>query len=236
MPSATEPRPIRRANHLALTVAAVLIAGTALPAQASASRTPTPARAVAAIAKHGRGASVTYSAVARGPQLSPMRQASPSMLATRPSVPMAPCTTDPAWLCGSIQVPIDRAHPKGRTIPISFRVFPHTAPASTARDALLVSEGGPGEADTNTGFRLFQFGPLTDQRDLLLVDNRGTGASAAIVCPALQAGAHARGRAAFVAATGECGTQLGEDADRYGSGDVALDLEDVRKALGYPLN
>ena len=30
---------------------------------------------------------------------------------------------------------------------------------------------------------------------------------------------------------GECGQQLGQDADRYGSGDIALDMEAVRSAL-----
>ena len=35
------------------------------------------------------------------------------------------------------------------------------------------------------------------------------------------------------AAVGECGAQLGDAADRYGSGDVALDVEAVRRALGY---
>ena len=39
----------------------------------------------------------------------------------------------------------------------------------------------------------------------------------------------------FLAIRGpRCGRRLGEDADRYGSGDVALDVEDVRRALGYP--
>jgi pimeloyl-ACP methyl ester carboxylesterase len=157
------------------------------------------------------------------------------MLATRPSVPLTPCADDPAWLCGSIRVPVDRARPAGRSLRIGFSVFPHTDPTSRAEDALLVSDGGPGYADTaGRGFRLFQFEPLTDQRDLLLIDNRGTGTSSPIECPQLQAGAHALGRDAFVAAVGACGTQLGDDADRYGSGDVALDIEDVRRALGYP--
>jgi pimeloyl-ACP methyl ester carboxylesterase len=37
----------------------------------------------------------------------------------------------------------------------------------------------------------------------------------------------------FLEAIGACGRQLGPDADRYGSGDVAMDMEDVRAALGY---
>ena len=157
-----------------------------------------------------------------------------SMLATRPTVPLEPCADDPAWLCGSVRVPVDRAHPYGRTIGIGFNVFPHTDPASSANDAVFVSDGGPGAANATAdgrGFRLFQFEPLTGQRDLVLIDNRGTGTSSPIRCPWLQHGVS--GHDAYLAAVGACGARLGRDADRYGSGDVALDVEAVRRALGY---
>ncbi len=225
-------RPLRRLLP-AVAVAIAAATATTLPAQATLSADP----GGSARENHSRDGTVVHGRAfgSSQPGARSARRASDAMLATRPSVPLTPCADDPAWLCGSIQVPVDRAHPAGRSITIGFTVFPHTDPASTAQDALLVSDGGPGYADTaGRGFRLFQFEPLTDQRDLLLIDNRGTGTSAPIDCPALQAGAHALGRDAFVAAVGECGRQLGADADRYGSGDVALDIEDVRRALGYP--
>ena len=149
------------------------------------------------------------------------------------SVALATCTDDPAWLCGSLPVPIDRADPAGRQISIGFTVFPHTDPTSTARDALVFSQDGPGSP--SSGARrdaLFVLGPLRAQRDLLLIDDRGTGTSAPIDCPTFQRDPF--GRVIVIAAMGECGQQLRQDADRYGSGDIALDMEAVRSALGYP--
>ncbi len=162
-----------------------------------------------------------------------LRRASVSMLATTPSVALATCADDPAWLCGSLPVPIDRADPHGRQISIGFTVLPHTDPASTARDALVFSQDGPGAPSSGArGSAQFVLGPLTAQRDLLLIDDRGTGTSAPIDCPAIQRDPF--GREIVIAAITECGQQLGPDADRYGSGDIALDMDAVRSALGYP--
>jgi pimeloyl-ACP methyl ester carboxylesterase len=162
-----------------------------------------------------------------------VRQVSASMLTSRPRTSLTPCADAPGWLCGSVVVPVDRAHPHGRSLSIGFTVYPHTDPTSTARDAIFVADGGPGDAATaSRDFRLFVFGPVTDERDLVLVDNRGTGTSGAIDCPRLQR--FPAEHDAFLAAVAACGAQLGDDADRYGSGDVAMDVEAVRAALGYP--
>ena len=69
-----------------------------------------------------------------------------------------------------------------------------------------------------------------DAHDLLLVDNRGEGMSGAIDCTEFQ-----HGTADFIAAERDCAAQLGAAASRYGSGDVAEDMNDVRRALGYEL-
>jgi pimeloyl-ACP methyl ester carboxylesterase len=71
------------------------------------------------------------------------------------------------------------------------------------------------------------FGPLLDRRDLLVIDDRGTGQSGAINCPALQ---HFTGD--VQAAVRACGAELGVASSRYGSGDVAEDVDAVRAALG----
>src|SRR4051812_26536015 len=170
--------------------------------------------------------------LAQGPRGS-STSATRSMLATRPAVPLLKCKEDPAWLCGSIEVPLDRAHPAARKLSIGFTVLPHSDPTSTARDAVFVSDGGPGFANSaGRGFRQFMLGPVTEQRDLVLMDHRGTGTSGAIDCSALQTATG--GAESIVTAVGACGKQLGDDADRYGSGDVALDMEAVRRALRYP--
>ncbi len=72
-----------------------------------------------------------------------------------------------------------------------------------------------------------RFAPGMEHHSLLLIDHRGIGASEAIDCPGLQ---HVQGDQTVAAR--ECGASLGAAADRYGSGDVADDIDDVRAALG----
>jgi len=45
-------------------------------------------------------------------------------------------------LCGTIEVPLDRAEPEGETIPIAFYVHLHTA--EPAAEPVFVTPGGPG--------------------------------------------------------------------------------------------
>jgi pimeloyl-ACP methyl ester carboxylesterase len=159
-----------------------------------------------------RGASSTARTRARA------RQASGTLL--------APCDDPAGALCGSIDVPLDRAHPAAGTIPIFFAVLPHTAPGP-AQGTILASEGGPGSSSTASPLFPFLFGALLDHRDLLTVDLRGTGRSAAIDCDALQ---HAT--EPLRDAVRACGAQLGPASSEFGSGDRADDIDDVRAALG----
>jgi pimeloyl-ACP methyl ester carboxylesterase len=64
--------------------------------------------------------------------------------------------------------------------------------------------------------------------DLLLIDDRGRGFSAAIDCEELQ-----HGTAGFEDAETDCAAQLGDTDNLYGTGDVAMDTDAVRAALGY---
>ena len=142
---------------------------------------------------------------------------------------LAACDDPPGTLCGSIDVPLDRRHPGGATIPIFFAVVPHRDPGRAA-GTILSSEGGPGFSSTAAadGYA-WLFEPLLGSRDLLLIDLRGTGRSAAIDCPDLQHGVGAPGDAKRA-----CADQLGASASLFGSADRAEDIEEVRAALGIP--
>jgi pimeloyl-ACP methyl ester carboxylesterase len=141
----------------------------------------------------------------------------------------APCSPDAGSdaVCGTVAVPLDRADPRHGTIAIAYELHRHTDRSRPSLGTIVTSIGGPG--GSNIAARdlwLEQFGSLLDRRDLLLVDHRGIGRSEAINCPGLQ---HVRGDQAAAAAA--CGRSLGAAADRYGSGDVADDIDDVRAAL-----
>ena len=141
---------------------------------------------------------------------------------------LAPCDDPPDTLCGSIDVPLDRANPGAGTTPIFFSVIPHSA-SGPALGTILGAAGGPGVSSTTEGLFPFLFASLLDKRDLLTIDLRGTGRSAAIDCDSLQ-----HGLTDLLDAIRECGAQLGPSWARYGSLDRAEDIEAVRSALGIP--
>lgn len=139
-----------------------------------------------------------------------------------------PCPARGFW-CGSLERPLDPTHPRGEHIGIAFEVHLHTAPGP-ARGLLVGAEGGPGFP--STGEReayLTLLGPLSARYDLLLMDYRGTGHSAAVNCPALE---HAP--KLTVEAIGACGESLGPKAGLYGTGLAADDLSALLQALAAP--
>lgn len=144
------------------------------------------------------------------------------------AVRLAPCPFAREWLCGQIRVPVDRAKPEGATIPVAFYVLEHHG-AGRARP-VFVTPGGPGDSGW-AAHEFYEGTALAAHRDIVIVDPRGTGRSAPIDCPDLQNGWH--GPAQLEVAETACAHSLGEDADRYGSGDVAMDVDAVRRALGY---
>lgn len=137
-------------------------------------------------------------------------------------------TAGPGARCGTVTVPLDRARPSAGSIPIAFQLYPHTDATRPSVSTIVMSNGGPGISSTWEGaFWQARLQPLLATHDLLAIDHRGTGLSAAIDCPGLQ---HVQGDPA--AAARACGAHLGAAADRYGSGDVADDIDAVRAALG----
>lgn len=135
---------------------------------------------------------------------------------------------DQGAVCGTVPVPLDRAHPADGTIRIFFELFTHTAPGP-AQSAILVNPGGPGFGTVaSSPWILYFFGQNLDVHDLLLIDDRGRGLSGTIDCAPLQ-----HGTEPFAAAEADCAAQLGRAASRYGTGDIAQDTEAVRAALGY---
>ena len=139
--------------------------------------------------------------------------------------------------CGSLEVPENPQQPDGRRISIGVAVIP--AAAKPARsDPIVLFMGGPGE-DAISAAPIFveRFGPLLDDRDLLLVDQRGTGRSNALNCDLL---AGERVDAPLhdlfpLASAQRCEKQLAARADltQYTVAQYVHDLEQVRRALGY---
>jgi len=160
------------------------------------------------------------------PEQKVIQQATASSAITWVECP--PEAQDLGAMCGTLPVPLDRRHPEKEKIKIYFELYLHTNPGP-AESAILGNPGGPGIA--TTPFRLFAvtvFAQNLDAQDILLIDDRGRGLSATIDCEELQ-----HGTAPFARAEADCAAQLEDAASRYGAGDVAMDTDAVRTALGY---
>ena len=136
---------------------------------------------------------------------------------------------DIAAYCGTLDRPLDPQKPAAGGLAIHFEFYPHRsagAPAGT----LVATEGGPGYPATQSREDyLALFDPLRADHDVLLMDNRGTGASAAIDCPMLQTAP--AWTTELVAA---CGRSLGDRAPFYGTAYAVDDLAAILAALGIP--
>jgi hypothetical protein len=130
------------------------------------------------------------------------------------------CNFAPRPRCGHIRVPLDRHRPAAGSIRIAYELFPRRQVNRPLLGTIVAVEGGPGYS--STGSRAYYrdlFGPLLDRRQLLIVDNRGTGKSEAIKCRRLQSY-----QGDYEQAVDRCGRKLGRTSDLYGSRIAARDL------------
>jgi pimeloyl-ACP methyl ester carboxylesterase len=84
--------------------------------------------------------------------------------------------------CGSVQRPLDPDRPGGPTIDIHYVVVPALARRKLP-DPVFLLAGGPGQsAIALAGNTMGLFQRLGNRRDLVFVDQRGTGRSAPLIC------------------------------------------------------
>lgn len=88
--------------------------------------------------------------------------------------------------CGVVQRPLNPAEPNGKKIEIHYMVVP-SQDRNKLPDALFLLAGGPGQSAIKVaGFGKAVLNRLNQRRDLVFVDQRGTGRSAPLQCPALE--------------------------------------------------
>jgi pimeloyl-ACP methyl ester carboxylesterase len=138
-------------------------------------------------------------------------------------------------------VPFDREDRTAGTIPVGFEWYP--AESGRPAGTIVAVEGGPGYPSTGSrDYYLELFAPLLGSRNLLLVDDRGTGTSALVNCRPLQRWRAADGNQEYVRRVAACGRQLNRarplpggghvhGSDLYGTANAARDLADVLAAL-----
>lgn len=139
--------------------------------------------------------------------------------------------------CGTVTVFEDREARAGRTLDLRVVVVPAVRP-DPEPDPLFFLAGGPGQAATEVIASVMpMFQRVQQGRDLVFVDQRGTGSSAPLDCPPAEAPTLADGFRVDVdlAEITSCRDRLAENADlRLYTTDIAMDdLDQVRIELGY---
>jgi pimeloyl-ACP methyl ester carboxylesterase len=130
--------------------------------------------------------------------------------------------------CGVVSVPENRATGSGREIGVKVVVVP--AEEVRLPDPVFWLAGGPGVAATDDLAGAVQFLRVVNRnRDLVFVDQRGTGDSNRLICPQ---GPDADRWAGDLRA---CLAALPADPSAYTTAWAMDDLDDVRQALGYDM-
>jgi pimeloyl-ACP methyl ester carboxylesterase len=157
----------------------------------------------------------------------------------RGAIELKPCN-DPFLtsevLCGKYEVFEDRAARTGRKISLNIVLLPALS-AKPAPDPVFYMAGGPGGAATSYAKADFING-LRRQRDVVLVDQRGTGKSNPLECPSPGSYEDMSGYFGEVMPLERvraCRAQLEKIADlKLYSTTIAMDdIDEVRSALGY---
>ena len=166
----------------------------------------------------------------------------PQSVPAKTLIPLEPCRisdidglTSTEARCGNLSVPEDPDDPKGRRIELAIAIVPAVA-TEAKPDPLFLIAGGPGEGSIE-GYAplLGAFAGIRRERDLVLVDQRGTGGSNRIDCDmpedSLEGGEYEPAELKTLA--GECLAKLKSPPQFYTTSVAVRDLDAVRVALGY---
>lgn len=160
-----------------------------------------------------------------------------------------PCTLSPdigansvEAQCGTLSVPENPAAPQGRHVALNIAWVPAGDDNPTEPDPVFMLAGGPGQSATETFPQVAPaFAELLKKRNVILVDQRGTGKSNPLTCKDEQSSqdddlGHADEAGQARALAQRCLAQLQGKADLrfYTTTDAIRDLDAVRAAIGAP--
>jgi pimeloyl-ACP methyl ester carboxylesterase len=139
--------------------------------------------------------------------------------------------------CGTLEVPENRDQPDGRKIGLAVAILPANT-LNPKPDPLFILAGGPGQAATYLGPFAAQMTGVRKDRDIVLVDQRGTGRSSPLICTAFKPDDSPESALELdpVPRAAACAKELaaqGVDAAQYTTAAWIADLDAVRAALGY---
>ena len=167
-------------------------------------------------------------------------QAASTTPLTRTSFELKPCKPEGIEgdaKCGTLEVFENRATQQGRKIKLNILVLPATG-QQREPDALFYFAGGPGSAAAEDAPGIAPIlANVREHRDLVFVDQRGTGQSNPLNCELFDSADPQSYLGSFfpIDDVRKCREQLEPKADLtlYTTNIAMDDLDDVRAALGY---
>ena len=225
------------------------LAGLALACSASLAWLPGSAAAApdaasaSATATAGAGAATATTATAAAAAAAAASASASASVATATTTACRLPGVSHAALCGTLQRALDPQRPAGVQITIHYAVLPALA-RHKAGDPVFFFAGGPGQGAVSlAGPLAARFGRWGQRRDLVFVDQRGTGRSAPLRCadddgrsalqPLAEALADTTQRLARLLACRQALQALPYGDLRYFTTTLAVaDIDAVRQALG----
>jgi pimeloyl-ACP methyl ester carboxylesterase len=135
--------------------------------------------------------------------------------------------------CGTLTVFENRSARSGRQIDLRIAVLPATG-NTVAPDPLFLLADGPGQAATEAFLPVLSaFERINHKRDIVLVDQRGTGKSHSLRCPQSYQDLATLPDDQLAVELKTCLSQLDADPRLYTTSIAMDDLDQVRSALGY---
>ncbi|MGH3630451.1 MAG: alpha/beta fold hydrolase, partial [Sciscionella sp.] len=143
-----------------------------------------------------------------------------------------PCPSLRGFSCATLRVPLDHSDRVGGRLELRVAAADNV---DAKRGVLVLLTGGPGQPGVPYLARLATaLAPVLDEYRLVMLDQRGTGASA-LRCPRLQ---RQVGSSDLLVPTAEaverCASIVGGASRFYGTTDTVQDLDELRAALGAP--
>lgn len=135
--------------------------------------------------------------------------------------------------CTTFEVPEDRANPQGRKIALNIAWLAPEKETDLQPDPVFFLAGGPGQAAVATYPQVdAAFNEVRKHRNVILVDQRGTGKSNLLACDTPEGDDFSP--AAMQAEAEKCAAKLAPKADPrfYTTTDAVADLDAVRAAIG----
>jgi len=140
--------------------------------------------------------------------------------------------SEEALRCHEINVPLDPQHKDAGRIKLHVAVAPAFRPVPNG-DPVFVLAGGPGEAGSDVVMLLEStFKRMRATRDIVFLDQRGTGLSGKLRCDGEQID-DANSDDALHEAVAKCVAGLKQPLAAFSTANAAADIEQVRLALGY---